>query len=162
MLCQWQNENATHLSTNPRCLRQMIFLYPKLPAPFCAHSVKNWCFQTVVLEKTLESPLDSKEIKPVSPKGNHPWIFIGRIHAEAEAPIFWLPDVKSRLIGKDLDAGEDSGQEEKGETGLDGITDSMHMDLSKLRKVVKDREAWHGCSSWGHKELGTEQQQSSR
>ena len=81
----------------------------------------------------------------VSPKGNQPWIFIGRIHAEAEAPIFWLPDVKSWLIRKDLDAGEDSGQEEKGETGLNGITDSMDMNLSKLRKVVKDREAWHAA-----------------
>ena len=72
---------------------------------------KNWCFQTVVLEKTLESPLDSKEIKSVNPKGNQPWIFIGR--TDAEAPILWPPDSKSRLIGKDPDAKKDWGQEEK-------------------------------------------------
>ena len=77
---------------------------------------KNWCFQIVVLEKTLESPLDSKEIKPVNPEGNQLWIFTGRTDAEAEAPILWPPDVKSQLIGKDPDAGKDWGQEEKGET----------------------------------------------
>ena len=76
--------------------------------------LKNWCFQTVVLEKTLESPLDFKEIQPVSPKGNQSWIFIGRIDAEAEAPIIWPPDVKSQLIGKDPDAGKDWRQKEKG------------------------------------------------
>ena len=69
-----------------------------------------------MLEKTLESPLDFKEIKPVNPKGNQPWIFIGRTDAEAETPVFWLPDVKSWLIGKDLDAAKDWGQEEKGTT----------------------------------------------
>ena len=76
---------------------------------------KNWCFRISVLEKTLESPLDCKEIKPVNPKGNQPWIFIGRTDAEAEAPIFWSPDEKSRLTGKDSDAGKDWGQE-KGTT----------------------------------------------
>ena len=74
---------------------------------------KNWCFWFVALEKTLESPLDSKEIKPVNPKRNQPWIFIGRTDAEAEAPILWLPDAKSQLIWKDPDAGKDWGQEEK-------------------------------------------------
>ena len=74
---------------------------------------KNWCFQTVVLEKTLEGPLDCKEIKPVNPKGNQSWIFIGRTDTEAETPILWPPDGKSRLIGKDNDAGKDWGQEEK-------------------------------------------------
>ena len=75
---------------------------------------KNWCFWIVVLEKTLESPLDSKEIQPVNPKGNQPWIFIGRTDAEAEAPIFWPPDAKSQVIGKDPNDGKDWGQEEKG------------------------------------------------
>ena len=75
---------------------------------------RNRCFWTVGLEKTLESPLDCKEIKPVNPKGNQPWIFIGRI--DAETPIFWLPHAKSQLIGKDLDAGKDWRQEEKGVT----------------------------------------------
>ena len=81
---------------------------------------ENWWFWTVVLEKTPESPLDRNEIKPVNPKGNQPWIFIGRTDAEAEAPILWPPDVKSWLIGKDPDAGKDWRQEEKGITGWDG------------------------------------------
>ena len=77
---------------------------------------KNWCFWTVVLEKTLESPLDCKEIKPVNPKGDQSWVFIGRTEAEAETPILWPPDAKNWLIGKDPDAGRDWGQEEKGTT----------------------------------------------
>ena len=72
---------------------------------------KNWCFRTGVLEKTLGSPLDNKEIKPVNPKGNQSWIFVGRTAAEAETPILWPPDAKSQLIGKDIDAGKDWGQE---------------------------------------------------
>ena len=75
---------------------------------------KNWCFQTVLLEKLLQGPLDSKEIKPVNPKGSKPWTFIGRIDAEAEAPILWPPDTKNWLTGKDSDAGKDWRQEEKG------------------------------------------------
>ena len=78
--------------------------------------LKNWCFWTVVLEKTLESPLDSKEIKPVNPKRNQPWIFIGSVNAEAEAPILWPPNGKNWLLRKDPDAGEDWRQEEKGMT----------------------------------------------
>ena len=81
---------------------------------------KNWCFWTVVLEKTLESPWDCKEIKPVHPKGNQSWIFIGSTDAEAETPILWPPDVKNWLIGKDPDAGKDWRQEEMGMTGWDG------------------------------------------
>jgi len=77
---------------------------------------KNWCFWTVVLEKTLESPSDNKEIQPVYPKWNQSWIFIGRTDAEAENPILWLPDVKNWLIWKDPDAGKDGRQEEKGMT----------------------------------------------
>ena len=74
---------------------------------------KNWCFQTVVLEKTIQSPLDSNEIKPVNIKGNQPWIVIGRIDAEAEAPILWPPDVKNWFTGRDPDAGKDWRQKEK-------------------------------------------------
>ena len=77
-------------------------------------ALKNWCFWTVVLEKTLESPLDCKEIQPVYPKGYQSWVFIGKTDAEAETLILWPPDVKSWLIGKDPDAGRDWGQEEKG------------------------------------------------
>ena len=78
--------------------------------------LKNWCFWTVVLEKTLESPLDSKEIQPVNPKGNKSWLFPGRIDAEAETPVLWPPDVKNWLTGKDPDAGKDWRWEEKGTT----------------------------------------------
>ena len=83
---------------------------------FCFWAQKNWCFWTVVLEKTLESPLDCKEIHPVHPKGNQSWVFIGRTDVEAETPIFWPPDAKSRLIWKDPNAGKDWRQEEKGTT----------------------------------------------
>ena len=78
--------------------------------------LKNWCFWTVVLEKTLESPLDCKEIQPVNPEGSQSWIFIGRTDAKAETPVLWPPHAKSWLIGKDPDAGRDWGQEEKGMT----------------------------------------------
>ena len=82
--------------------------------------LKNWCFWTVVLEKTLESPLDCKEIQPVHPKGNQSWIFIGRTDAEAETPILWSTVAKNWLIGKDFDAGRDWGQEEGDDRGWDG------------------------------------------
>ena len=107
-------------------------------------ALKNWCFQTLVLEKTLESPLDCKEIQPLNPKENQSWVFIGRTDTEAEAPIPWPPDVKSWLIGTDSDAAKDWGYEEKGwqrRRGLDGNIDSMDMSLSKLKEIVKDREA---------------------
>ena len=106
---------------------------------------KNWCFQSMVLEKTLESALDSKEIKPVNPKGNQPWIFIGRNEAEAEAPILQPPNVKSLFTGKDPDAGKDWGQEKKEMTENEMVgwsTDSMDMSRSKLQEMVEDREAW--------------------
>ena len=90
--------------------------------------LENWCFWTVVLETTLESPLDCKEIQPVHPKGDQSWIFIGRTDAEAEAPILWPPHLFS---WKDPDAGKDWRQEEK---GLDGITDSVHMTLTSSRR----------------------------
>ena len=110
---------------------------------------KNWCFRTVVLEKTLESPLDCKEIKPVNHKGNQPWILIGR--TDAEAPIFWLADVKSLHTGKDPDAGKDWRQSRRGHQRmrqLDGITDALDMNLGKLQEVVRDREAW-GVAVYG-------------
>ena len=114
---------------------------------------KNWCFWTVVLEKTLETPLDCKNIQPVHPKANQPWIFLGRTDAEAETPILWPPDEKNGLIGKDPDAGKDWRQEEKGTTEDDmvGWHHLLNGHLSKLRELMMDREAWcaavHGVAN---------------
>ena len=109
--------------------------------------LKNWCFWTVVLEKTLENPLNCKEIKSVNLKGNQPQIFIRRTDGKAEAPILWPPDAKSWLIRKEPDAGKESRQKEKGTTEgrrrrLDGITDSRDMSLSRFWEIVRDRKSW--------------------
>ena len=118
---------------------------------------KNWCFQTVGLEKTLESPLDSKEIKPVNPKGSQPWIFTGRTEADAEseAPILWSPDVKSRLIGKDPDAGKDWRQKEKGETEDEMVGWHHWLNGHEFEQTLGDGEGQGSlacCSPWGCKD----------
>ena len=116
-----------------------------------AETPKNWCFWTVVLEKTLESPLDCKEIQPVHPKGDHSWVVIGKTDAEAETPILWPPDVKSWLIGKDSDAGRDWRQEEKGTTE-DEITGWHHrLDGGDSRWTLGVGDGQGGlvcCDSW--------------
>ena len=118
---------------------------------------ENWCFWTVVLEKTLESPLDCQEIQPVNPTGNQTWIFIGKTDSEAETTIIWPSDAKNWLIGKDPDSGKDWGQEEKEMTEDDMVGwhhwSAMDMSLSKLWLLVMDRESWqaaiHGVTkSW--------------
>ena len=116
--------------------------------------LKNWCFWTVLLEKTLESPSDCKEIKPVNPKGNQSWIFIGRIDTEAEAPIVW-PDAKNWLIGKDPDAGKDWRQEEKGmkEDEMVGWHHQLNGHEFQHALVVGDGQGSLECwSLWGRKE----------
>ena len=116
---------------------------------------KNWCFWTVVLEKTLESPLDCKEIQPVHPKGNQSWIFIGR--TDAEAPILWLPVMQNWLIGKDPDAGKDWRQGEKGMTEDEMVGWHHWLDGYEFEQAQGD-EGQGGLvcySSWGHKELDT-------
>ena len=121
-------------------------------------SGNNWCFWTVVLEKTLESPLDCKEIQPVHPKGDQSWVFIGRTDAKAETPILWPPHVKSWLTGKDPDAGRDWGQEEKGTTE-DEMAGWHHQldghDFEWTPRVGDGQGGLASCDSWGHKELDT-------
>ena len=124
--------------------------------------LKNWCFWIVVLEKTLEIHLVCKEVRPVNPKGNQPWIFIGRTDAKAEALVLWPPDSKSQLFGKDSDAGKDWGQEEKG-TAEDEMVEWHHwLKGDEFEQTLGHSEGQGGlacCSPWGLKDWVTEQQQ---
>ena len=116
---------------------------------------KNWCFWTVVLEKTLESPLDFKEIQPVHPRGDQSWVFFGRNDAKAEAPVLWPPHAKSWLIGKDTDAGRDWGQEEKWMTEDEMAGWHHWLDAHEFGWTPGVGDGQGGlacCDSWGHKE----------
>ena len=115
---------------------------------------KNWCFLTVVLEKSLESPLDCTEIQPVHPKGNQPWIPIRRTDVEAETPILWPPDEMNWLIWKNPVTGKDWRLGDSGWQRMRWLG-SMDMGLSKLREFLMDSKAWH---TWGHKELDMTEQ----
>ena len=118
-------------------------------------SPKNWCFWTVVLEKTLESPLDCKDMQPVHPKGNRSWIFIGRTDAKAETPILWPPDAKNWLLGKDPDAGKDWRQEEKGTTEDEMVGWHHQLNGHEFEQALGVRDGQGGlacCSPWGRKE----------
>ena len=117
--------------------------------------LKNWCFWTVVWEKTLESPLDCKEVQPVHPKGNQSWIFIGRTDAEAEALILWPPHAKSWLIGKDPDAGMDCGQEDKGMTEAGWCQWHNGYEFEWSSGAGDGQWGLACCDSWGLKQLDT-------
>ena len=119
---------------------------------------KNWCFWTVVLEKTLESPVDCKEIQLVHPKGDQSWVFVGRTDVEAEAPILWPPHAKSWLIWKDPDAGKHWGREEKGMTEDEIFGWHHRLDGHGFGLTLGVGDGQRGlacCGSWGHKELDT-------
>ena len=116
--------------------------------------LKNWCLQLVVLEKTLENPLDCKEIQPVHPKGNQPWIFTGRADAEVETPVLWPPDVKNCLIGKDPDAGKD-GRQEKGATEDEMVGWHPWLNGHEFEQTLGDGEGQGSltcCRPWGCEE----------
>ena len=152
------------LSTKVRLIKVMVF--PVVTYGCELHhkeswGLKNWCFWTVVLEKTLESPLDYKEIQPVHPKREQFWVFIGRTDVEAETPVLWPPDRKSWLIWKDRDAGKDWGQEEKGTTEDEMV--GWHRWLNGhgfgwTPGVGDGQGGLECCGSWGHKELDMTEQ----
>ena len=122
------------------------------------YAPKNWCLQTVLLEKTLESPLDSKEIQPVNPKGNQPWMFTGRTDAKTDAPVLWPPDAKSQLIGKDPDARKHWRHKQKGVTKDKMVRWHHQLNGHELEQTLGDRGGQGSlecCGLWGCKGLDT-------
>ena len=144
------------------CVSLFDFLWYRYVSSVFVLKWSNWFFWTVVLEKTLKSPLDCKEIQPVHPKGDQPWMFTGRTDAEAETPILWLPDAKSWLIGKDPDAGKDWGQKEKGTTEDEMVGWHHRLDGHGFGWTPGVGDGQGGlacCGSWGCKESHTTEQQ---
>ena len=124
-------------------------------------ALKNWCLPTVVLDKTFESPLNSKDIKSINPKGNYPWIFIGRIDTKAETPVFWQSDAKNQLIGKDPDAWKDWRQKEKGMTENEMVGWHHWFNEHEFEWTLGDSEGQGSlacCSPWDGKELDMTEQ----
>ena len=154
-----KSRNIT-LPTKVHPVKAMVFPVVWMWELDCEESwaLKNWCFWTVMLQRTLESPLDCKEIQPVHPKGDQSWVFIGRAEAEAETPILWPPHAKSWLIGKDPDAGRDWGQEEKGTTEDEMAGWHHRLDGHECGLTLGIGAGQGGlacCGSWGCKELDT-------
>ena len=159
----WKSRDIT-LPTKVRLVKAMVFPvvmygceldYKENWVP------KNWCFWSVVLEKILESPLDCKEIKPINLKGNQSWIFIWRTDTEAETPILWLPNANNWLTGKDLDAGKDWRQEEKGMTEDDMVGWHHWFDEHEFEAALGIGDGQGSlacCSPWGHKESDVTEQ----
>ena len=149
------------LPTKVHLVKSIVFLVVMYGCELeCEDSwvLKNWCFWIVVLEKTLESPLDCKAIQPVHPKGDQSWVFIGRTNAEAETPVLWPHHAKSWLIGKDSDAGRDWGQEEKVTTEDEMAGWHHQLNGREFRwtpGVVDGQGGLACCDSWGHKEPDT-------
>ena len=149
LLSTWEEKHA--------CTHTYIQCFPQFYSLLIFHCC-YWCFQTVVLEKNLESLLGCKEIKPVNPKGNQPQVFIGRTDAEAEAPVLWPPDVKNWLNGKDLDTGKGWRQEEKGMTEDEMVGGHCWLNGHKFEQTLGDGEGQGSlacCSLWVCRELDT-------